>query len=200
MPTGLDKLLIIAVLTSASASTQTTILPGTRAALAMAAHGAAPKRFASIHPSHLTPGFATIAFGVISIAYYVILTMVSGNILSDSITATGLMIVFYLGITGVACVIYFRKALFNDLRTFVLAGLGPALGAVMMGYIFVKSAIEQFNPDNSESGKALLGMGPPLTIALLGLLLGLILMLLQWRSNPAFFRRKAETADAEMRL
>ena len=43
LPAGLDKLLIIAVLTSASASTQTTILPGTRAALSMAAHGAAPK-------------------------------------------------------------------------------------------------------------------------------------------------------------
>src|SRR5262249_51692921 len=130
LPTGLDKLLIIAVLTSASASTQTTILPGTRAALSMAAHGAAPKRFASIHPQHLTPGVATITFGAISIVYYVLLTMVSQNILSDSITATGLMIVFYLGITGVACVIYFRKALFNDLRTFVLAGLGPALGAI----------------------------------------------------------------------
>ena len=64
LPAGLDKLLIIAVLTSASASTQTTILPGTRAALSMAAHGAAPKRFASIHPGHLTPGFATIVFGV----------------------------------------------------------------------------------------------------------------------------------------
>ncbi len=36
MPYGLDKLLIIAILTSASASTQTTILPGTRAALSMA--------------------------------------------------------------------------------------------------------------------------------------------------------------------
>ena len=36
----LDKLLIIAVLTSASASTQTTILPTTRTALSMAYHGA----------------------------------------------------------------------------------------------------------------------------------------------------------------
>ena len=200
MPYGLDKLLIIAILTSASASTQTTILPGTRAALSMAAHGAAPKRFASIHRKHLTPGFATITFAIVSIVYYVLLTLVSGNILNDSITATGLMIVFYLGITGVACVIYFRKTLFNDLRTFALAGLGPALGAVMMGYIFVKSVIEQYNPDNSESGKALLGMGPPLTIALLGMLLGVILMALQWWSNPTFFRRKRETADAELRL
>ena len=45
-----DKLLIIAVLTSAAASTQTTILPTTRATLSMASHGALPKTFAKIHP------------------------------------------------------------------------------------------------------------------------------------------------------
>ena len=39
----LDKLLIIAVLTSASASCQTTILPATRSALSMAAKRAAPR-------------------------------------------------------------------------------------------------------------------------------------------------------------
>ena len=38
-----DKLLIIAVLTSASASTQTTILPDPRTTLSMAAHGAIPE-------------------------------------------------------------------------------------------------------------------------------------------------------------
>ena len=46
----LDNLLIIAVLTSAAASTQTTILPTTRTTLSMAAKGAAPRYFARIHP------------------------------------------------------------------------------------------------------------------------------------------------------
>ena len=45
-----DKLLIIAVLTSASASCQTTILPATRSALSMAAKRAAPKTFGTVHP------------------------------------------------------------------------------------------------------------------------------------------------------
>ena len=49
----LDKLLIIAVLTSAAASTQTTILPTTRTALSMASKGAAPKYFGS-HPPERT--------------------------------------------------------------------------------------------------------------------------------------------------
>jgi amino acid transporter len=200
LPSGLDKLLIIAVLTSASASTQTTILPGTRAALSMATHGAAPKAFASINPRRLTPGYATIWFGAISIAYYVILTSVSGNILLDSVTATVLMVTFYLGITGFACVIYFRKALFNDLRTFLLAGLGPGIGAIMMTYIFIRSAIDQYKVSNSYSGKPLLGMGAPFTITLLGLGLGVVLILIQRAHSGAFFKRRRLAASSEMRL
>ena len=55
-PSPLDKLLIIAVLTSASASTQTTILPTARTTLSMARWGAIPKAFGRIHPQYLTPG------------------------------------------------------------------------------------------------------------------------------------------------
>ena len=63
LPWGLDKALIVAVLISAAASTQTTILPATRTALSMAALGAAPARFAAIHPRHQTPSFATTGWG-----------------------------------------------------------------------------------------------------------------------------------------
>jgi len=102
----LDKLLIIAVLTSASASTQTTILPTTRTVLSMAYHGAAPRRFARIHPQHLTPSTATIWMGVLSVVWYVGLTWVSEDILFDSIASLGLMIAFYYGLTGYACAVY----------------------------------------------------------------------------------------------
>ena len=46
--TGMDKLLIVAVLTSAAACTQTTILPAARTAISMARVGALPKRFGDI--------------------------------------------------------------------------------------------------------------------------------------------------------
>ena len=59
----LDKLLIICVLTSASASTQTTILPTARTSLSMARLGAIPKRFAHIHPRNLTPDVSTLVDG-----------------------------------------------------------------------------------------------------------------------------------------
>ena len=57
-----DKLLIIAVLTSASASTQTTILPTARTTLSMAHWKSIPEAFGHIHPRYLTPGFSTLGW------------------------------------------------------------------------------------------------------------------------------------------
>ena len=86
---GWGKLLVIAVLTSAAASTQTTILPAARSSLSMAVHKAFPKKFADINAKHLTPGFSTLVFGAISIGWYVLLTWVSPKeVLGNSILPT----------------------------------------------------------------------------------------------------------------
>ena len=58
----LDKLLIIAVLTSAAASTQTTILPTARTSLSMARAKAMPESLGRIHPRFLTPHVSTISW------------------------------------------------------------------------------------------------------------------------------------------
>jgi amino acid transporter len=195
----LDKLLIIAVLTSASASTQTTILPTTRTSLSMAAHRAIPHSFARIHPRYLTPSTSTIWMGAVSVVWYAGLTFVSQNILYDSIAALGLMIAFYYGLSGYACVWFFRRSM-KSAKGILLAGVAPLVGAIMLTYVFVKSCIDLSNPDNSESGSSWLGLGPPLVIAILFLILGLVLMLLQWRIEPAFFRRKAELPPPEVQL
>lgn len=86
------------------------------------------------------------------------------------------------------------------MRTFLIARVGSALGAIMLGYVFVKSSIDLANPANSESGSSWLGVGPPLAIGILSLLVGIVLMLLQWRASPGFFRRRREAADAETRV
>jgi hypothetical protein len=124
----LDKILIIAVLTSAAASTQTTILPTARTSLSMARRGAMPASLGAVHPRYLTPHVSTILMGVLSIVWYVGLTIVSENILFDSIAALGLMIAFYYGITGFACTIYYRRQLTRSLKSFLLIGVGPTLG------------------------------------------------------------------------
>jgi amino acid transporter len=194
----LDKLLIIAVLTSAAASTQTTILPTARTSLSMARAGAMPESLGRIHPRFLTPHISTILMGVASIVWYVGLTIVSENILFDSIAALGLMIAFYYGLTGFACVIYYRRELFNSARNFVMIGILPLLGALMLFAILVKSCIDLSKPENSESGDSWLGLGPPLVIGIATLLLGVLLMLWWSAGHRDFFRRRPEVVSPEV--
>ena len=130
--------------------------------------------------------------GGLSIVWYVGLTIVSENILFDSIAALGLMIAFYYGITGFACAIYYRHQLFRSVKTFLLIGVGPTLGGIMLTAIFVKSCVDLAKPENSESGDSWFGLGPPLVIGVGFLLLGAVLMVV-WRINHKdFFRRRPE--------
>jgi amino acid transporter len=192
----LDKILIIAVLTSAAASTQTTILPTARTTLSMARAHAMPGSLGKIHPRYLTPHVSTILMGALSILWYVSLTLVSEDILFDSLAALGLMISFYIGLTGFACAIYYRRELLRSVKNFFFIGVGPAFGAAILFYLLIKNAIELSDPANSESGNSWLGVGPPLLIAVFFLLLGVILMMVQWRKFPEFFRRKPEVVPA----
>ena len=104
MGKALEALLVLSVLSSAAASTQNDH-PADRAHLAgHGCHKALPSSFAKIHPKYLTPTVSTIWMGIVSIAFYVGLSLVSQNVLSDSIAAVGLMIAFYYGLTGFAAV------------------------------------------------------------------------------------------------
>ncbi len=192
----LDKILIIAVLSSAAASTQTTILPTARTTLSMARANAMPKSLGKVHPRFLTPHISTVLMGVASIVWYVGLTLVSEDILFDSLAALGLMISFYIGLTGFACTIYYRRELLRSVKNFFFIGAGPFLGGAILFYLLIKNAIELSDPANSESGNSWFGIGPPLVIAVFFLVLGVLLMFVQWRKVPEFFKRKPEVAPA----
>jgi len=190
-----DKLLIIAVLTSASASTQTTILPTARTTLSMAKWGALPEIFGRVHPRYLTPTVSTIGMGVISALWTALLLGFNSNqnVLNDSITALGFSICFYYGFTGVACGWYFRRELFKSARGFVLAGLLPVLGGAMMAFVFIKACIEDSKQVNAYS-HPFLGVQVPLLIGIGSLLLGVPFMVLCAVKFKPFFRRKTEVA------
>ncbi|HET7053082.1 MAG TPA: APC family permease [Solirubrobacterales bacterium] len=192
----LDKLLIIAVLTSAAASTQTTILPTARTTLSMARAHALPGSLGKVHPRYLTPHVSTILMGALSIVWYVGLTIFSEDILFDSLAALGLMIAFYIGLTGFACTIYYRRELTRSVKNFFFIGVGPTVGGAILFYLLIKNGIELADPANSESGNSWLGLGPPLVIAVFFLILGVILMCVQWNKVPSFFRRRPEVVPA----
>ncbi|MCW2990296.1 MAG: amino acid transporter [Solirubrobacterales bacterium] len=189
----LGKLVIIAVLSSAAASTQTTILPTARTALSMARKKAIPAMFGRIDQHYLTPRVATLWMGGLSIVWYVGLTLVSNDILLDSIAALGLMIAFYYGLTGFACVWYFRRELTKSVGNFVMAGILPLLGGLMLLGVFVKSCHDLAAKDAGST--TIFGLGSPLVIGIGFLLLGPVLMLI-WRFNghPEFFRSRTEVS------
>lgn len=187
----LSFLVVISIITSGIASTQTTILPASRTSLSMAAAGAFPKRFARIHPRFFTPAFGTIVIGAVATAWYVGASAISDNFLFDSLSALSLLIAFYYGLTGLACAIYYREELLRSVKNFLFIGLAPVIGAVMLFYLLVESVRQLSNPADSYSGEGILGVGMPLAIAIFFIGLGVILMI-AWRfaGGEEFFKRR----------
>ncbi|MGA2011109.1 MAG: APC family permease [Solirubrobacteraceae bacterium] len=194
---GWDKLLVLAVLTSASASTQTTILPTARVTLSMARWGSIPSAFGQIHPRFLTPWFSTITFGAVSIVWFVALEAFSKNVLVDSVTGLGFLIAFYYAFTGLACTIYYRRTLLRSVRNFVFAGVLPLFGFVSLGYVFVQSYLDYSKPGAGAS-PPVLGIQVPIVIGIGAVALGLVLMIPAWLTyRHGYFARRPEAAAAD---
>ena len=189
-------LLTISILTSASASTQTTILPTARTSLSMAVYKAIPERFARIHPKFLTPTWSTIAMGVVSIAFYGIVSFISTDLLTPLVDSIGLMIAFYYGLTGFACVWFFRRTFYRSGKNFIQQFLFPLLGGVMLALAFIYGLIVYGAADYEQDSKGhnlalnLFGwhLGADAAIGVGGILVGLVLMFIWWAIKPDFFR------------
>jgi amino acid transporter len=131
--TFLSRLLLIMVLSSAAASTQTTILPTARTTLSMAVYRAYPKSFAKMHRKYLTPTVSTVVMGAVSIVLYAAFNYISkGNVIPDAVTAIGVYIAFYYGLTALTCVWYYRKTLTSSARNLWMRGILPGLGWLIM--------------------------------------------------------------------
>ena len=189
----MTSVLLLTVSVSAAASTQTTILPTARGALAMAVYKAIPARFGEVNPRYKTPGFATLVMGTTAIGFYLLLSLISTNALADSIASLGLAVAFYYGITAFACVVYFRRTLFSSARNFFLRGLLPLIGGLGMVAAFVLASIEYINPEFTETSFGPLGGIFVIGIGMLAL--GVPLMIACAVRLPAFFRGETLNAD-----
>jgi amino acid transporter len=159
----------------------------------MAAHGALPARLARVHPRYLTPGVATVTMGAVSAVFYVLLALASSNILADSASATGLLIAFYYGLTGLACVWIFRADVRRGGRDLWFKGVLPLLGALALLGAFILS-IKSYLPASS-SATHFAGVGGIFLIGAGALVVGALLMLGARRSLPGYFRRRGSAAE-----
>ncbi|MEV0748012.1 MULTISPECIES: APC family permease [unclassified Streptomyces] len=195
---GWDWIVLLAVATSALASTQTTIIPASRTALSMARRHALPAHFARINPRFRTPDVSTWWVAAIAIAWYLVVNQISENALFDSLTALSLLIAFYYALTGVACAVYYRHHLTGSVRSFLLIGLGPVVGAGLLTWLLVRSVIDMSDPANSYSGTSWFGLGPPLVIGICISLIGVVLMVV-WRfRSPLFWAEHRGVVDPRL--
>ncbi len=189
----LDLLVLLALVTSALASTQTTVLPGSRTALSMARVGALPAALGRVHPRFRTPHVATVAIGVLAVAWYVPTSFLSERLLTDSVAALALLIAFYYALTGFACPILYRRRLRRSVRELLLYGIVPTFGALALSYVLVRALLLLADPAESELGETWVGLGAPAVLGLGFLLSGAVLMIVWWAARPAgFFRRRPE--------
>jgi len=188
-----SHLLILMVLTSAAASTQTTILPTARTTLSMAVYRALPDSFARVHKRHLTPTVSTVVMGVVSIGTYVIMNyLAGGNLIADSVAAIGLMIAFYYGLTGFACAWYFRRTLRESPRNLLMRGILPGLGGVILFFALFWSIKEDWLPDTGYTSWTMpfpphWHLGGVFIIGIGSFVLGIVLMEIWRRTRPRFF-------------
>jgi amino acid transporter len=203
--TVLSRLLILMVLSSAAASTQTTILPAARTTLSMAAYRALPAQFAKMNPRYLTPTVSTIVVGLASVALYIPLNFIAfGNPIADAVTAIGLYIAFYYGLTAVSCAWYYRSTLAHSARDLWMRGILPALGGLIMFAAGLYSLQSDWVASNSYSSWTVPGLrwhiGGIFIIAALAALIGLAAFIYMRVTAPAFFRRQTLSRTTSVRI
>ncbi|MFD5840546.1 APC family permease [Streptomyces chartreusis] len=170
------KLLIVAVMLSTIATLETTLIQVTRSLFAMGRDRTMPSALGKVHQRWNTPWVAVAVVGVVALVMFIASNALGtvGDILSDAISAIGLQIAVYYGLTGLAAVVAYRKMLLKSVGDFVLGGLWPLFGALFMFWVFVESLGEL-------SGSALaIGFG--------GIAAGLIPMFWYWRQGSDYYR------------
>jgi amino acid transporter len=194
-------LLILMVLSSAAASTQTTILPTARTTLSMAAYKALPSSFAKIHPKFLTPSVSTLVMGLVSIGFYASINYVSNatGVFGDAVTALGFYIAFYYGLTGFACAWYYRQNLRTSARNLLMQGIIPVAGALMLWFLGGWSVWEDYDfaSGNDYTFWTVPGLrwqiGGPFVIAGGAAIVGVAVFIYMRIVSPAFFRKETLT-------
>jgi amino acid transporter len=196
--TVLSRLLILMVLSSAAASTQTTILPTARTTLSMATYHAIPKVFARMHKKYMTPTVSTLAMGGVSLVLYLWFNYEShGNVIPDAVTSCGVYIGLYYGLTGVSSVWYYRKVLTRSARDFLMKGLLPGLGGLILWFFLAWALYTDWNFNNTTAASYTSWalpfpphsvVGGVFVIAFISGLVGLALMGVWSRFGKDFFR------------
>jgi amino acid transporter len=137
--------MLVAVLSSTVATTQTTLLPAARITLSMSRDRVFPQVFGTIQGKLKTPMVGTLILAFISLFGIVLVSNVTSisNVFANLISSIGVLIAFYYGVTGITCAWAYRRVAFQSARFFVTGILLPLIGGIVLlavGYQVIKSS------------------------------------------------------------
>lgn len=181
LPRPWGSIAILAVVLSTVGTIETQMTQCARLLYSMGRDGVLHTRFAEIHPRFRTPWLAGVVVWGLAIALLALSSASEsvGGVMGRLISAIGVMVSIYYGMTGAACVWYYRRSLTADAGTLVMRGLWPGLSAAFLLYLGARQTL--------ALGIDVAG----LTLAALGL--GLVPMLyFRWRYKSTFYAEALE--------
>ena len=178
--------LFVAILVSAMASINSTAISPARTLLAMSHYGALPAAMKKIHPKYKSPYVALMASSIVASVFYAIMRFISEDVLWDTITSLGIMVCFYYALTALSSAWYFRTTAFKKGGGAISKVILPGLGGVMLAVTFVQTMVDSIDP-SFGSGSNIGGIGLVFILGMVVLGIGVVLMIVQRITQPAFF-------------
>ncbi|MEU8822277.1 APC family permease [Streptomyces sp. NPDC048636] len=149
---------LLALMFSAVASVQSSVIPTARGLLAMGRDRTMGQVWTRIHPRHGTPAAGTVLVMAIStgVALLALAIPKLNDMILAAVNSIGLVVALYYGLTALACAVRFRSSTRRGMREAVLAvGVPAASGAALLGiggylgYSYLTSADHfELDPDN----------------------------------------------------
>jgi len=142
-----------------------------------------------------------VVMGGVSIALYVLFNYLSGGfVIADAVTAIGLYIAFYYGMTGFTCAWYYRRTLTSSMRNLWMQGILPVAGGLIMYFAGIWSLWEDWDVGTQNSFTSWRmpfypnwNIGGVFVIAFVSALAGLLFGIYNRIVSPAFFRKQTLT-------
>jgi len=187
-----DRIVLLAVFAATAAVALSMMVYVTRWTLSMASSRALPSLFGQVDAKYRTPFKGTLVLGGIMVLLRILLAFLNRNLVYDLVPSMALLSAIEYAVTAFACVIYFRKWLMKSVRNLFLMGVLPALGGVVLVFVYIKSILNYLDPANSFSG-GWLGIGSIFWLGAGATLLGVIMMMLAWPCMREFFKREPES-------
>lgn len=125
---------VLAVIISTVATLETSLLQASRTLFSMGRDRVISTKFSEIHPRFKTPWLASLVIGIVGLLSFVLSSFSPSvnTLMTGEINALGLQIALYYGLTGCACIWYYRKAFKKDKKALVMRGIWPGCSALFL--------------------------------------------------------------------